>query len=361
LNTKTNMKATGILLVLILMVMTGLLYINHSNSAKSSSVQNIEPMTVVGQYEAANKTSALCTLEDLMIEATGAVVKAANMEGKSLWNKNLPGKISSMKNAGASLYILDSSKFLTCMNKDGKELWQKQLEGDIKGFYTEPGGDVLITYAYNGGLKLQIFDGRGKGEGSITLEHAELITFASGKNENTLSILDISSQIIKSKLITLSLSGDMLWSDNLDNQILPILGYSRDNSLIAIGEKDVYSYKNESKKKNKLNLNKTIYNAAVGEGGVAIVIKNQKGFEAVTYDANLRELGAYEFSKAPLGITMSKGSYILYYDELLRLLDLRGQLRAEFKSIPNINKAYFGRENEIIAVSDRLIQKLEYK
>lgn len=355
------MKATGILLVLILMLMAGLIYINNLNSAKSSSAQKVEPMAVAGQYEAADKSSALCTLEDLMIEATGAVVKAVNMEGESLWNKNLPGKISSMKNAGSYVYILDSSKLLTCINKEGKEKWQKQLEGDIKGLYTEPGGDVLITYAYNGGLKLQIFNGEGKDEGSMTLEHVELIAFASGKNENTLSILDISSQIIKSKLITLSHRGDMLWSDNFDNQILPILGYTRDNSLIAVGEKDVYSYRNESKKQNKLNLNKTIYNAAVGESGVAIVIKNQKGFEAVTYDANLRELGDYEFSKAPLGITMSKSNYILYYDELLQLLDLRGQLKAEFKSIPNINKAYFGGENEIIAVSDRLIQKLEYK
>lgn len=361
MSNKTNMKATGILLVLILMLMAGLIYINNLNSAKSPAASNTKSMEVMGEYEAADKSSGLCTLGDLMVEASGAVVKAVNIKGEIVWNKNMPGKISSMKNAGSYVYILDSSKLLTCINKEGKELWQKQLEGDIKELYTEPGGDALVTYANDGGIKLEIFNSTGKDEGSMALEKAELIAFASGKNENALSILDISSQIIKSKLITLGPRGDMLWSDNFDNRIIPVLGYSKDNTLIAVSEKDVYSYKNESKKQNKLNLNKTIYNAAVGEGGVTIITKTQKGYEAATYDANLKKLGAYEINKAPLGITMSKGNYILYYNELLQLLDLKGQLKAEFKSIPNIKKAYFGVENEIIAVSDRLIQKLEYK
>lgn len=361
MSSKTNMKATGILLVLILMLMTGLIYINNLNSVKGSASSNTKSMEVTGEYETVDKGSGLCTLGDLMIEGSGAVVKAVNIQGESIWNKNLPGKISSMKNAGDYVYILDSSKLLTCINKEGKELWQKQLEGDVKELYTEAGGDVLITYAHNGGVKLQIFSSKGTDEGSMTMENAELVAFASGKNENALSILDISSQIIKSKLIALGPHGDMLWSDNFDNQIIPVLGYTKDNSLIAVSEKDVYSYKNESKKQNKLNLNKIIHNTAVGESGVVIVTKTQKGFEAAAYDANLKELGHFESSKAPLGISMNKGNYILYYNELLQLLDLKGQLKAEFKSIPNINKAYFGAENEIIAVSDRLMQKLEYK
>ena len=360
-NNNSSIKATGVLLVLILMLMVGLIYMNNMNSINTSGSKEIENLILIGQLDAQEKNSLICSVDDMLAEATGVVVKARNINGETLWSKSLVSKVVSMKSAATNLYVLDDSKKLYCISKSGKLAWNKQLEGEIKEIYTDKTGDVLVDSIYNGGTRIQIFSDKGIDEGSMTLENAEVIAFASGKDENSISLIDISSQIIKTKIITLNLKGDMVWSDNIDNQIVPMLGYTRDNSLIAIGEKGLYKYKDKNKSQSKVELNKTIYSASISEEGTAIIVRSRNGFEAISYNGNLKQLGLAELEQAPTGIILGKSNYILYYTEKLFLADLKGSIKAEYKSIPEINKVYFGLEGDIIAVSNRLIQKLECK
>jgi hypothetical protein len=331
------------------------------NSISASGLKNIKNMELIGQVEAQDKNSSICSVDDLLAEVSGAVVKVRNISGNIAWSKTMVSKVVIMKSAASNLYLLDSSKRLHCISKGGKLLWDKQLEGDIKEIYADRNGDVLIDSTYNGGSRIQIFSGKGVDEGSMTLVNAEVVAFASGKEENTLSLVDISSQVIKTKLVTLNLRGDMIWSDNLDNQIVPMVGYDKDNTLIAIGEKAIYRYKDKSKKQSKVELNKTIYNASISDEGAAVIVRSKNGFEVISYDENLKELGLVELEQAPIGIILEKNNYILYYSEKLTLADLKGAIKAEYKSMPEINKVYFGTEGSIISVSDRLIQKLRYK
>ncbi|MDF2839517.1 MAG: hypothetical protein K0Q99_288 [Clostridia bacterium] len=357
----SNIKATGVLLVLILMLMVGLIYINNINSMSSLASKGTKSLSVVGRVDAKEKNSMVCSVDELLAEATGVVVRVQNITGEEVWNKSLASNVLGMKSAGDNLYVLDNSKRLYCMSKSGQVLWEKELDGEIKDFYIERSGDVLLDYTYSGGAKIQILSGKGVDEGSIVLENAQVISFASGKEENTLSVIDISSQIIKTKILTLNLKGELVWSENIDNQIIPMLGYSKDNSLIAIGEKAIYKYKDKSKNQNKLELNKTIYNASISEGGIAAVVRNKTGFEVICYDSNLKELGHLQLDQAPTGINLGKSNYIIYYSEKLLLADLKGSILGEYKSMPEIKKAYFSSDDSIISLSDRLIQKLGYK
>jgi hypothetical protein len=357
----SKIKATGVLLVLILMLMLGLIYINNMNSISVSGPKAIKNLALIGQIEAQVKNSLICGVDDLLVEATGVVVKAQNVTGEIVWSKTLVGKVVNMKSAATNLYVLDESKKLYCISKGGNSNWDIQLEGEIKEIYTDRNGDILIDSTYNGETRIQIFSNKGVDEGSMTLDNAEVIAFASGKDENSLSIIDISSQILKTKIITLNLKGDMVWSDNIDNQIVPMLGYTKDNALIAIGEKVIYRYDGKSKKQSKVELNKTIYNASLSDDVTAVIVRSRKGFEVISYNNNLKELGLIEIEQAPKGIIVGKNNYILYYSEKLLIADLKGSIKAEYKSIPEINKVYFGSEGSIISISNRLIQKLEGK
>lgn len=360
-NKNSNIKATGVLLVLILMLMLGLIYINNMNSTSTSGSKEIKNLSLIGQLEAHEKNSLICSVDDLLAEATGLVVKVRNMDGETLWSKTLISKVASMKSAASNLYILDDSKKLYCISKGGNLIWDKQLEGEVKEIHTDRNGDVLVDSKYNGGTRIQIFSYKGIDEGSMTLDNAEVVAFASGKDENSISLIDISAQIIKTKIITLNLKGDMVWSDNLDNQIVPMLGYTKDNALIAIGEKVIYKYKDKNKNQSKVELNKTIYSASISDEGTAVVVRSRNGFDVISYNNNLKELGLAEIEQAPTGIILEKNNYILYYSEKLLLADLKGLIKAEYKSIPEINKVYFASEGSIILVSNRLIQKLECK
>lgn len=358
-NKNSNVKATGVLLVLILMLMLGLIYINNANSKGVSGSKEVKSLSLIGQREAQLKNSLICSVDDLLVEATGVVIKARNLKGEVVWNKTLVSKVVSMKSEARNLYLLDESKKLFCISIEGNIAWDKQLEGEIKELHTDRSGDILVDSTFNGVTRIQIISDKGVDEGSMALDNAEVIAFASGKDENSLSLIDISSQQLKTKIITLNKKGDMVWSDNLDNQIVPMLGYSKDNELIAIGEKVIYMYKGKDRKQNKLELNKTIYSASIREAGTTVIVRSRNGFEAISYNDNFKQLGLLQIEQAPKGIILDKNNYIIYYREKLLLVDLKGSIKGEYKSIPEINSVYFGSESSIIAVSNRLIQKLE--
>lgn len=360
-NKSSNMKAAVILLVLILMLMTGLIYINNLNSRSALSLNDVKNLQLTGQVEAETQNSTITSVDDLLVEAVGTVVTARNIDGGTVWNKTMIGKVESIKSAASKLYILDNSKNLYCLSKAGKILWEKQLTDKVKEFYTDRSGDVLIDYSYDGGAKFQIISGKGVDEGNMTLEGAYVVSFASGKEENAISVVDISSQVLKTKILVLNLKGDLVWSENLDNQIIPMLGYSKDNSLIAVAEKGIYKYKDQSKKQMKADMQKTIYSASVSENGVTVVVREKNGYSAVSYDMNLKESGTLDLEQAPTGIFQEKDRYILYYNEKLLLADMKGSIQAQYKSIPEISKAYFGADDSVVLVSDRLIQKLGYQ
>lgn len=357
-----NIKSTGALILLILVVMSVLIYINSTKAGGSKfAFKELESLNIEGQLEAADKNSHVANVDELMVEANGAVVKARNIKGEAVWSQTLLGQVVLMKGSSINLYAIDGSKRLYCISKAGKLLWDKQLEGDINELFIDKSGDVLVDFRNSGGSKIQIISGSGVEEGSMVLENAAVIAFASGEGENTISIVDISSQTLKSKLITLDLKGAMGWSDNFDNQIIPMLSYGKDNTLLAIGEKTIYKYKGESKKPSKLDLDKTIYCAALNEANVVAVVRSRWGYDVKSYDLNFKEIGSFAVDKAPKGIILGKNYYILYYGENLVVCDLKGSAKSEYKSIPNIKSVSFTDDGNIILVSDRILQKLNYQ
>lgn len=351
----------GGLLLIILLLMAVLIYINSIESGGSKEAyKSLKKLALEGRLEALDKNSSMCNVDELLVEAAGAVVKARNIKGDAVWSRTLIGKVVLMKASREGLYVVDNGKKLYYITKAGKLLWDKQLEGEVSELYIDKNGDLLIDFGNIGGSKIRILSSEGVDEGSAVLENSAIVAFAAGADENSISIIDISSQTLKTKLITLDLSGTMVWSDNFENQIIPMISYSKDNALIAIGEKTIYKYKGESKKQSKLELNKTIYSADINEGGVVAVVRSRWGFEAMSYDSNLKEIGKFASDSAPKGIILGKGNYILYYNEKLLICDLKGIARAEYKSIPNINSVQFSGDANIILTSDRMIQKLNY-
>lgn len=356
-----NLRNTGALLLLILVVMAGLIYLNSTKAGGSNyAFKQLQSLKLEGQLEAADKNSQVCNVDELLVEAKGAVATARNIKGDIVWSKTMLGPVVLMKGQASNVYIVDSTKKLYCISKSGKSLWDKQLAGDINNLFIDKSGDALIDFINPKGSKVQIISAKGIDEGSLVLENSAVVAFASGEGENTISIVDISSQVLKTRIIALDLKGTIVWSDNVDDQIVPMIGYGKDNTLVAVGEKTIYKYKGENKKQSKLELNKTIYSAAVNDGNIVAVVRSRWGFDVVSYDMNFKELGSFGVDKAPKGIILGKDNYILYYSEGLVVYNLKASAKAEYKSVPSINSIEFSDEGNIILVSDRLIQKVNY-
>ncbi|MDF2520316.1 MAG: hypothetical protein K0R84_944, partial [Clostridia bacterium] len=113
--TVPNIKGAGILLLLILIVMASLLFVNNKNAVSSKDAfKSLRTLQLAGQLEAADKNSSVGSLDELLVEANGTVVKARNIQGENVWNKSFAGKITLMKSSNTGLFIIDSTKKLYC-------------------------------------------------------------------------------------------------------------------------------------------------------------------------------------------------------------------------------------------------------
>lgn len=210
------------------------------------------------------------------------------------------------------------------------------------------------------GSHAEAFKQDGSKLGSIMVDNAQILSFSEGSEAFSISIVDISSELIKTKIITYDLKGDILWAKNFDNIIISQLTYSKDNRLLAIGENSVYIYNNDGSLHHEAKIDGEICNAAMSNHIVAITLHNKAKQYLVCYDVNMRERSRVEIKPDPLGIFPQKSNLLLYYNNELMIITLKGELNAMYKPNTDISCAYMTSDNKVYIASNRRLQQLEY-
>lgn len=350
------------LLLTILLVLAILLFVNNRTAPKSSFVlEGKNKLEITGEVTAVSKSSSLVyCVKDLLIEAQEDVIRGKNIKGTITWRLKLPGKVVKLADAGQSIVIIDSNNNISCCSLQGKLLWTYKSDYEIIDIFTEHNGSLLVECKGMTGSHAEVFAQNGDKIGSILVENAHVLSFSTGDGAFSISILDTSSEVIKTKIITYNFKGDILWAHNYDNIIISKLSYSRDNKLIVMGENTIYTYKNDGSLLNEIKIQGKISNVAMNNHFVTLVLYNKDRQYLICYDANMREQCRIEIKTAPLGIFPLKNNLILYYSDELMVLTTKGELTARFKSNTDIGSAYMTSDNKVYIVSNRRLQLLEY-
>lgn len=346
-------------LILILPIM---LFINNRAASRSSfAVEGKNKLAIIGEVEAvSNSSSLIYCIKDILFEVQAENIRAKDIKGKVTWSRKLPDKIVKLADTGESIIIIDSTNNIYYYSVQGKLLWTYKSDYEIIDIFTQDNGSFLVEYKGMTGSHGEVFAQNGSKIGSILLESAQVLSFSSGDNEFSISILDTSSEVLKTKIITYNFKGDILWAHNFDNMIISKLNYSKDKKLLAMGENSIYIYKIDGSLQEEVIIEGKISIVAMSDYIVAITLYSKDRQYLVCYDANMREQSRIEIKAAPLGIFTLKNNLILYYDDELLVLTVKGELIAKYKPNTDISSVYMNSDNKVYIVSNRRLQLLEY-
>ena len=356
-------KAVALLLILATaLILALLLFINSRTTLESSFIMDGKnKLSVTGEVSAvSNSSSAVYYVKDLLIEAQAENIRAKDIKGNIVWSCKLPGNIVKLTGAGQNIIMIDSVNNIHCYSLQGKLLRTYKPDYEIIDIFTEDSGSFLAEYRGMTGSHAEVFTHNGSKVGSILVENAHILSFSEGEGVFSISIVDTSSELIKTKIITYNFKGDILWANNFDNAIISILNYSKDNKLLALGEDTVYIYKKDGSLYRKAQIIGEINNVVMSDYIVAMALQDEGKEYLVCYDANMREQSRIEIKPAPLGISLLKNNLIVYYNDELMILTHKGELTARFKSNTDISSAYMTSDNKVYIVSNRKLQLLEY-
>lgn len=354
-------KTIIVLLAAITVVLVTLLFINSKTAQKSSFVMDgRRKLEVTGEVSAVSNSSSLvyCT-KDLLIEAQDSNLRAKNIKGNVAWSQKLPAKVSDIAAAGEYIVVTDTVNRIYYYSLQGKLLWTYEAKYEILDLFTEDNGSFLVEYKGMTGNYGEVFIQNGSKVGSILVENSHILTFCVGDNVFSISVLDTSADVIKTKVITYTLKGDILWAQNFDNKIITKLDYDK-NTLIALSEDNLYTYAGDGKLQKEVRIEGEIHKAAMGSSLVTLVLQNKGKPQVACYDGNLRMLHRMDIDRLPIGIYPMKNSFILYYDNELQVISSKGELISRFKSNSEINRVYADGDNSLYLVSNRKLQRLEY-
>ena len=361
-NPRSKKRTAIILLIIVVLALTTLLFINSRTAPKSSFIMDgRKKLTVTGEVAAvSNNNSQVYCVKDLLIEAQEENLRAKNIKGNVAWSQKLPAKIKDLAGAGEYIVITDSENNINYYSLQGKLLWTYKSTYEIIDLFAEDNGSFLVEYKGMTGSHAEAFAQNGSKIGSISVENAHILTFSVGENAFSISVLDTSTDIIKTKIITYNFKGDILWAQNFDNKIVSNLKYSKNNSLLALGENTLYTYTSDGSLEKEVRIEGIVSNFAISDYLVTMALQDKGKRYIVCFDTNMREQSRLEIEKAPLGIFPLKNNLVLYYNDELLILTPKGELTARFKPNSDISSVYMTPDNKVYIVSNRKLQLLEY-
>lgn len=361
-NERSKKRTAIMLLITTALVLTLLLFINSRTTPKSSFImEGRKKLSVTGEVAAVSNSSSLVhCVKDLLIEAQDGNLRAKNINGNVAWSQKMPYKITEIADAGENILIVDTENNIYYYSLQGKQLWTYKAPYEIIALFTEDNGSFLAEYKGMTGSHAEVFTQNGSKIGSILVENSQILSFSVAEAAFSISVLDISAESIKTKIITYSFKGDILWAQNFDNKIIAKLNYCKNNRLIALGENIVYTYANDGSVQGEARIDGEISNVAVSDDLVTIALQDKGKKYMACYDANMREQSRIEIDRVPLGIYPMKNSFILFYNDELLILTSKGELTARYESNSEISSVYMTADNKLYVVSSRKLQMLEY-
>ncbi|MGE5630591.1 MAG: DUF5711 family protein [Caulobacteraceae bacterium] len=364
MNKRDSKRRSFFLLAVATIVVLGvLIFINNKTSRKSPLFsEGAYQLALTGEVETvSNNNSLMYCVDNLLLEAQSDNLRVKNIKGEVVWSQKLTGSIIKMTSAGDNIVIADSGNNISYYSLQGKLLWHYKAPYEITDIYAEENGSILIEYKGMTGGRAEVFSQGGNKIGNISVENANILSFSAGSNSFSISILDMSSDVVKTKIITYNFKGDILWANNFDNMLITKLNYTKNNRVLAVGENRILSYRSDGKLQGELKINGKICNVAMSDSLTVVVLNNMGRFYAVCYDSNNREQSRTEINISPLGLFPLKNNFVVYNKDELIVFSAKGSVLSAYKSNTDISRVYMTLDNKLYIVSNRKLQLLEYK
>lgn len=345
--------AVIILIILVLFFFRGYIWNTEKNIIKTKRLSTYLELTPVS-----NESLILCN-NGIIIEAEGVNIRARGMEGKILWSLNLENNISDIFACGSDLIIITDKKNIVTIDSSGKKLWQYEMPIKPSNILNDDKEFLIIQYNWPEHNIFEVFSTKGIKACTGIIDKSHILSFCTSfGNCFTLSLLDVSSDKVLSKVATYNNKGEILWANNYENILVPKVWNGPKDTVIVGGENFIKKFKLNGKLVKELTFTDTVTKMAISDALIVVVSKNNTFYDINSYDMNFKQLGTSAVLNKPKGIFAGKDEYIIYDKDNLLLSNKQGKIIAVYESNIDINEAYIDDDRSIYIISNRKLIKL---
>ncbi len=363
MNKNPKGRKIAFLTLIVLISAAVLIYINNSSLDSSAiRVSGKKVLAVASELAVASNNSDLFfCMDELMIEAQGTVIRARKVTGEQAWSMSLGGVVMRISSAGESILVLDDKNKLYYMSRQGKIIWDYALQSEPWNIFGEDNGCILIEYKDISGSKIEVFNSKGTALGKAALKNAYVISFGAGSEDRyTISVVDITSENLKSRLITYNSAGQMVWAKDFNNEIISYVHFLKNNNILAAVSNKLLNYGNDGNIVKEVKLDGKLQNISASTDTIVIVINERGKYSSVIFDGYLEKYGQIKLEIVPKGIFVHENNYILYDKDKLLLGNVNDSIVTTYKSVSDIVSAYMTSRDSMYIVSNRKLQALQF-
>ncbi|NLM42598.1 MAG: hypothetical protein GX201_01040 [Clostridiales bacterium] len=308
-----------------------------------------------------SNNSVIYNGSDIMVEGENSNIRAKNMEGTILWSMRLEGTISNIIECGNDIVVIIDNKGMAAISRAGELLWQYELVVPASDIFCSDKGLILIQYKDENSNYFDIFNLKGVKLCHGYISNAQVVSFDGFSNKYfTLSLMDISTNRIVTKLATYNNKGEIIWAQDFVDILIPVLKYNEKGELVTICDNSIMKYRGDGRLINEIKVNNPLGKVAINDELVVIMEKNQGYFDINVFDFNLKEIGTAAIKSNIEGIFAGKKDFLVYDKNTVTLFSRQGNIKAFYESNIDINRAYIGDDSQVYIVSNRKLQKLRY-
>ncbi len=356
-------KNIAILGGILLLTLLGLYLANRIEGKPSLSVGKGGKQLMLEEElmpESMSGSMVFC-VDGLLLEVQGRNLKAKPVKGGSPWNIMMPSVISRVVGYGSHIGVFDEGGNLCCYNLQGKQVWRTALSNEVIDTYGDENGYILVEYKGLKGSLAEVFNPNGSKVGGIALENAHILGFAANSSAFSIIVLDLSSETLKTKILTHDSKGDVLWANNYNDEILSSIQYHKNGSLTVVSETKLYKYKSDGKLMQEMVLSGKPIHTAMSEQLIVTVTQKQGNTVISCFDETLKQKCQFNTESMPQGIHAGKNSFLVYTKDSLQHISDKGSLISSYKANMDISRAYMTANDQIYISSNKKLQLLQYR
>lgn len=350
-----------LVLIIAVFAFAGLLFLKDMITGDKPFLGEVKRLEADGELVPVSNNSVIYYGKDIMIEGENSNIRAKNMEGTILWSMKLHGDVTSIKSCGEGFVVNIGNKSITTISKTGEVLWQYEMVIPASDIYSSEEGLLLIQYRENGYNSFEIFNIKGVKYCQGAINNAQVVSFDGTADKNyTISMIDISSGKIITRLATYNNKGEIIWAQDFEDIIIPSLIYNSRGELIAVSDESMMKYRADGKLVKKEDFQNPLIKVSLSDDLMVIIQKNREFYDVFVYDLDLRQIGSAAVKSKPEGVFAGHKHFLVYDKDNLTMFSRQGNIIALYESNIDINSAYIYDDTSIYIVSNRRLQKLGY-
>lgn len=287
-----------------------------------------------------------------LIQYWDGILYLYDMTGKQKWHTYIGILSPNIKTNSNSVYLLDNDKKqLIRIGKNGEILYRYTLEGALVNFEVCEDNYVILQYFSQKNItKLIVLNEEGREYSNVLLTEGEVVNISISKAHNYIGVNTlVTNNLLESRLLTYDLKGQLIGSNNLEEQFVLGFLYDSKGNMIVVKEEEVFSINKNNKVLwseffNKIKIfqgfsmeHMVLYG---GEKGRNPFIHTKDGEEIKILQYNGKVIGQSQIDENVNGLDMYGEAVVFYSPRTIYFLDKRGNLEMEHKYSSDIEKVF---------------------